>query len=238
MPYPCSYHHSHNTACHHPASISLLRLPGRCRFTSETGLVDLMDLAADQQGGLRLNKAFPAVAKRCAALGRVEGAAALLAFADEGRTEAAGGRGVLQPCKLPYPDRPSTVPPPALLQAAAQMARSWRKLCARRCAALLEPLFSLALPRGGRRCCAPPFASTVGLLWRCCWFLHAFINQQAACCSCCCSAVHAQQTCHACLPRCFLAMQLAESTQPACWLRCMGCPSASHGHAWRLPLHW
>lgn len=80
-----------------PGSIQLLCLPGCCRFISETGLVDLMDLAADQQGRLRLTKAFPAVAKRCAALGRVEGAAALLALADEGRTEAAGGRGVLQP---------------------------------------------------------------------------------------------------------------------------------------------
>lgn len=55
-----------------------------CRFATEAGVMDLVDLGTDTQGRLRLTKALPALAERCAAQGRVEGVAALLVFAEEG----------------------------------------------------------------------------------------------------------------------------------------------------------
>ncbi|KAI7841819.1 hypothetical protein COHA_004348 [Chlorella ohadii] len=63
-----------------------LLVAGPCAslFATEAGVMDLVDLGTDTQGRLRLTKALPALAERCAAQGRVEGVAALLVFAEEG----------------------------------------------------------------------------------------------------------------------------------------------------------
>lgn len=131
------------------------------RFTSRAGLAYLMDLSTDGAQCLRLPAAFAAVAQRCAAEGSVEGAAAILAFADEGAWTFLSFAVCMGCISRQLAHAFGATLPGPLLQVAARALPLWRKPSALRWPARRGPPSWVAWQRAGRRVCAMPSASMV-----------------------------------------------------------------------------